>query len=257
MKILKLLEKNRYEIKLNKTGLYRFVEEGSKELVEYGFSYKVKYPQDLFAYEVILNGIRNKQVIDECYNQFVAVNYDIFEYVTYKERQRMINQDEEKVIANLPHFKDNQSKEEIYIPFLEPFINKYYTTDYQLVTLKKHKEYIANYPRNIKNMFELYGIQPYNSYLSSLQLVGVDDEYYYFYHFDFKTVYQFDKKGIVVDEFPLIDKYTKEYPDLELIKEALALLANSDDEAKVVEFLHTNKFIGEKTYKKLLKKVSK
>ena len=78
MKILKLLEKNRYEIKLNKTGLYRFVEEGSKELVEYGFSYKVKYPQDLFAYEVILNGIRNKQVIDECYNQFVAVNYDIF-----------------------------------------------------------------------------------------------------------------------------------------------------------------------------------
>ena len=44
---------------------------------------------------------------------------------------------------------------------------------------------------------------------------------------------------------------------LELIKEALALLANSDDEAKVVEFLHTNKFIGEKTYKKLLKKVSK
>ena len=33
MKILKLLEKNRYEIKLNKTGLYRFVEEGSKELV--------------------------------------------------------------------------------------------------------------------------------------------------------------------------------------------------------------------------------
>ena len=137
MKILKLLEKNRYEIKLNKTGLYRFVEEGSKELVEYGFSYKVKYPQDLFAYEVILNGIRNKQVIDECYNQFVAVNYDIFEYVTYKERQRMINQDEEKVIANLPHFKDNQSKEEIYIPFLEPFINKYYTTDYQLVTLKK------------------------------------------------------------------------------------------------------------------------
>ena len=32
---------------------------------------------------------------------------------------------------------------------------------------------------------------------------------------------------------------------------------HEEDEAKVVEFLHTNKFIGEKTYKKLLKKVSK
>lgn len=257
MKILKILEKNRYEIKLNKTGLYQFVEAGSKEIIDQGFSYKVKNPQDLFAYEVILNGIRNKDVIDECYNQFAAMNYDIFEYVTYKERQNMFNLDLKKTIASLPSFQDLNSHEMIYIPFLEPFINKYYAFDYQLITLKQHQIYIEEYPRTIKNMFDLYGLQIYNSHFSSLQLIGQDDEYYYFYHSDFKTVFQFDHNGIVIDEIPLIDKYTKEYPDLELIKEGLALLANCDDEKQIVEYLFTNGFIGDKTYKKMKKKVSK
>lgn len=257
MNILKLLGKYRYEIKLNKTGLYRFVEEGSKEIIKEGFAYKVKYPQDLFIYEVILNGIRNKEAIDECYNRFTVNNYDVFEYLTYLEKQHMLNQDEAKVVADLPCFQDTTSQQKIYIPFLEPFVNKYYLTDYQLITLKQHRQYIQQYPRNIKNIFDLYGLQPYNSKFSSLQLVGNDDEYYYFYHMDFKCVFQFDQKGIIVDEIPLIDRYTNEYPDLELIKEALALLANSEDQGQIIEFLYTNHFIGEKTYKKLEKKVSK
>ena len=45
--------------------------------------------QDLFVYEVILNGIRTKIAIDECYNKFMAANYDIFEYVNYEEKRKM------------------------------------------------------------------------------------------------------------------------------------------------------------------------
>ena len=192
MKVLKLLYKYRYEVKLNKTKLFEFVNNGSKEIEQEGFVYKVKNPWDLFAYEVILKGIRAKKEIDECYNNFIANNYDLFEHINYKQRQSIFKYDINKITKNLVNFVDCNSKEIIYIPYLEPFINKYYTTDYQLVTLKKHKEYIANYPRNIKNMFELYGIQPYNSHLSSLQLVGVDDEYYYFYQLvQFQYHFQF------------------------------------------------------------------
>ena len=51
MKVLKLLYKYRYEVKLNKTKLFEFVNNGSKEIEQEGFVYKVKNPWDLFAYE--------------------------------------------------------------------------------------------------------------------------------------------------------------------------------------------------------------
>ena len=154
MSILDLLNKYRYEIKLNKTGLYNFVTGGNKELAGEGFNYKLKTPEDLFAYEVILNGIRTKIAIDECYNKFMAANYDIFEYVNYEEKRKMFNHDEEKIINNFPSFQDHQSGEIIYIPYLEPFINRYYANDYQLVTLKQHQVYLNSNTKTTSSLFK-------------------------------------------------------------------------------------------------------
>lgn len=258
MRILDLLNKYRFEIKLNKTGLFDFVNNGNKELKAAGFSDKIKTPEDLFAYEVVLNGLRTKNAIDECYNKFMAANYDIFEYVNYEEKRNMFNRDAEKIIHNFPSFQDCHSKEVIYIPYLEPFINRYYENDYQLVTLKQHRLYLEQYPKIIDNIVELYGLQVYNSKFSTLQLVGQDDENYYFYHDDFKTVFQFNNQsGHITNEINLIDKYTKEYPSLDLIKEALSYLANGQNDEEVLEFLYENKFIGEKTYQKIGKKLTK
>ena len=55
----------------------------------------------------------------------------------------------------------------------------HYANDYQLVTLKQHQVYLNSYAKTIDKVIELYGIQPYNSQFSSLQLVGQDDESYY------------------------------------------------------------------------------
>ena len=256
MKILDLLSKYRYEVKLSKTGLFNFVDSGAKELVAQGFSYKVKSPEDLFVFEVILNGLRTKAAIDECYNQFMAANYDVFEYVNYEEKRKMFNHDEAKIINNFPAFKDHQSQEIIYIPYLEPFINRYYANDYQLITLKQHQIYLNDYPKVTDNITKLYGLQPYNSKFSSLQLVGQDDEFSYFYHPEFKTIYQFNQQsGHIIDQINLIDRETKETPELELIKEAMVKLASEQDEREILAFLYEHKFIGEKTNKKISKKL--
>ena len=176
----------------------------------------------------------------------------------YEEKRKMFNHDEEKIINNFPSFQDHQSGEIIYIPYLEPFINRYYANDYQLITLKQHQVYLNSYAKTIDKVIELYGIQPYNSQFSSLQLVGQDDESYYFYHDDFKTVYQFNGQNYrIANEINLTDRYTKEYPNLNLIKEAMVKLANSQDDEEILEFLYENKFVGDKTYKKLIKKLKK
>ena len=61
----------------------------------------------------------------------------------------------------------------------------------------------------------------------------------------------------IANEINLIDRYTKEYPNLNLIKEAMVKLANSQDDEEILEFLYENKFVGDKTYKKLIKKLKK
>lgn len=258
MNILDLLSKYRYEIKMNKTSLFAFVNDGNKVLTEAGFTVKIKSLEDLFVYEVILKGLYTKLAVDECYDKFMSANYDFLEYVNYEEKRKMFNHDIQKIIGDFNFFVDNQSNEKIYMPHLEPFINRNYFNDYQVITLKHHRIYLDEYPKTIENVIKLYGLQPYNSKLSSLQLVGQDEESYYFYHDDFKRVFQFNKEsGHLSDEINLIDKYTNVYPDLKLIKEAMDKLANNEDENEVIKFLFENKFIGEKTYKKLIKKLKK
>lgn len=254
MRILELLHKYRYEIKLNKTSIFEFVNNGSKEIIQEGFSYKIKNPWDLFAYEVILNGIRVKYEIDECYNNFVRNNYDLFGHISYEQRQNIFKHDIEQTVAKLSHFKDNVSQEVIYIPFLEPFINKYYLNDYLLVTLERHRQYIKDYSKEIDIFINLYGMQPYESDFSSLHIVGKSDTSKFLYHDDFKVIYQFEDNKIV-NELCLIDKYTKEYPNLNEIKEVIHKIINSDDEMNILIYLYEHKFIGDKTRKKIEKKL--
>lgn len=254
MKILKLLWKYHYEIKLNKTELYNFVNQGSKEIEQAGFEYKVKLPVDLFAYEVILNGIRSRKAIDECYDQFMADNYDLFDHVNYQQRQKILFPGMEEVISKLPVFEDRASKTTIAIPYLEPFINKYYLNDYPLITLKQHQTYIKEYSKKLDVFIELYGMQPYDSKFSTLQLVGHENDNYYFYHHDFKVVYQFNNNKIV-NELCLIDKYTNEYPDLTALRTVVKMIDQEADENEILEYLFEHKFIGEKTYKKIKKKL--
>lgn len=254
MKVLNLLFKYRYKVKIDKTQLFNFINKGRKEIEQAGFVYKIKYPWDLFAYEVILNGIRARKEIDNCYNDFANNNYDLFEHISYKQRQNIFKHDINKTTAKLVSFIDTNSKEIIYIPYLEPFINKYYLNDYMLVTLKQHLQYIEEFSKNIDIFIELYGMQAYESAFSSLQLVGKDGENEYLYHDDFKVIYQFNNNRIV-NEICLIDRYTKEYPDIQLIKEAMNKIINQESEDSILEYLYEHKFIEEKTYKKIKKKL--
>ena len=74
----------------------------------------------------------------------------------------------------------------------------------------------------------------------------------------YSFVYQFNGQNYrIANEINLIDRYTKEYPNLNLIKEAMVKLANSQDDEEILEFLYENKFVGDKTYKKLIKKLKK
>lgn len=254
MELKELLNKYRYPFQIHKTEVYKNLDKHKEILKEEGFSFSIKTMKEVFDGEIVLQGIMSKLKMDACYTAFVGNNYDTFDYINYDEKRKMFNHDMEVLCVDFPSFIDPKSGITIYIPFFESFINQRYKEDYQILTLKKHEEYLREYPRELSNISKLYGIHPYVSTFSSLQVVGKDDEYVYFYFTESKSVHVFDKEGNIVDEINVVDKFNTFDPTIEQIQELLKyMLVNNDQDN--LEYMHQHAFISDKAYKKINKKL--
>lgn len=246
--MLKLLKKYGYELAVNKSELY-------KKLISYkdifkaeGFDFHIKSIEDLIKYEIIFNGIQNKNRIDNLYYQFYQETQDVLQYLNYEEKQKIFNGELEEVLKTLKHFN------EIYIPYLEPFINERYCHNYMMLILKQHQLYIRKYPRTLDQPFHLYGYKPMIASFSSCQALGQDDDYYYFYHDEFKRILIFCKNEYrLFDEIYLCDKYGREAVNIDQVYHLVELFCH-DKEAFLQELFNIG-YIKEKTYKKIKKKL--
>lgn len=258
MKLLELLKKYGYCVSFNKTDLYKEIELNKKSIVEAGFKYNTKSIIDLFNLEIVVKGIKNKQIIEQNYDKFISVNFNVLEHINYDEKRNMFNRDLDIAKSKLICFKDTVSKELIYIPYLESFINQRYINDYQMLLLKHHQEYLINYQKSTDNMIGLYGLQLYNSDFSSLQIIGRDESNYYFYHEEVKVIYIFDQAtSKLIDEFYLVDKHCKVDVSIDQVKELLKLFLSSLDDVRVIEYMQKNQLLSEKNSKKIIKKLVK
>lgn len=246
--MLKLLKKYGYELSLNKSKLYKKVIENKDIIKADGFEFHLKTIEDLFKYEIILNSIINKNKIDNKYYLFYHETEDVLKYLNYEEKQKIFNGELESLLNNMVHFNN------IYIPYLEEFINERYIKNYMMLTLKQHQLYIKQYARDIDQPYKLYGYQPMLSSFSSLNPLGEDDEYYYFYHDEFRRIFIFFKNEYkLYDEIYLTDKYCKSEIANDKVFQLIELFCH--DKEEFLATLVRENYIKEKTYKKILKKI--
>ncbi|MCD7893736.1 MAG: hypothetical protein LUG60_08565 [Erysipelotrichaceae bacterium] len=243
------------KVDVNKTELYHQIMSHESQLKAMGLNLKIKKDLDLFEYEIIYNGLQTQNKIENTYEMFLNEHYDLLDYLNYDEKQKMFNSDIQEILDNAPHFIDETSQVDIYIPYLEPFVNQRYTHDYQILQLKQHRDYIKNYKVNHDSPSKMYGLSIYHTNFTSLKNVYEDDRHIDLYYEPLKALYIFKKdtkkllnKVILVDEkcshttidiqnVQLIAKYLEEY----LYRECLDLM-------------YENHMICEKTYHKIQKK---
>lgn len=254
MGFIENLNKFGQKIPVSKTILYQKIEEARLALESMGLKVKIKDEFDLFAYEIIYNGMLTQNQIENTYEIFLNQHYDLLDYLNYDEKQKMFNNDIALLLKEAPHFYDEKSQTMIYIPYLEPFVNQRYTQDYQILLLKQHREYIKNYKVEKDSAKKLYGQKIYLTAFSSLENVFEDERHICFYYEAFKTIYIFQKdtqkllnKMIIQDEQShgdiSIEDVRKIAFDIEnyLYKDCLDLLKD-------------RQLICDKTYQKILKK---
>lgn len=254
MGFIENLNKFGQKIPVSKTSLYQKIEEARLAIEAMGLKVKIKDEFDLFAYEIIYNGMLTQNQIENTYEIFLNQHYDLLDYLNYDEKQKMFNNDIAQLLKEAPYFYDEESQTKIYIPYLEPFVNQRYTQDYQILLLKQHREYIKNYKIEKDSSEKMYGQRIYRTSFSSLENVFEDERHVCFYYDALKTIYIFQKetqkllnKVIIQDEKSqgniTIDDVRKIAFDIEnyLYTDCLDLLKEKQ-------------LICEKTYQKILKK---
>ena len=85
--MIKLLKKYGVELKLKKCDLFRLIEGQKDTFLEDGFAFKMTNEEEMFKYEVILNGIYNKTKIEGEYKKFVYETQDAIQYLNYEDVQ--------------------------------------------------------------------------------------------------------------------------------------------------------------------------
>lgn len=256
MNLIELLNKYSMKPKINKTEFYEMINQDKGLLEKEGFKFECKQGLDLYSWEIILKGLKQKKIIDDTYYNFYAKNYDVLNYISYEDRRKMFLQDESEKLNDLIYFVDKFSQTNIYIPCYEPFINVAYIMDYEVLQLENHVQYLSKFVKSIKKMTELYGSQVYLSEFCSLEIVGKDQDNYYFYSKVLNNVLIVGiETGRFQGEINLVDRFQDSLPTKEVIKEGIIKLLSTTDDQEVLDYLYEQKILSDKGYQKIRRKL--
>lgn len=252
MNFIKKMNKFGHKVPLEKTELYKEIEEYKDELNQMNAKVSIKDEFDMFDYEILMRSRKNQKSIDETYEMFYSLNQDALEYVSYEQRRKMFVSDLEFALKKLSFFEYNNQK--IYIPHLEPRMNERYIHDYEMLLLKQHQEYLKNYSVNKKTIISLYGNRVYRTDFSSLEVVYEDNRHICLYYDEMHTIYIFQKETEkLLNKIIIKDHKDDEETSISQVKE-IASFVEEYKYKECLDYMHENHFIGEKTYKKMSKK---
>ena len=254
MGFIEKLNKYGKKISFSQTGIYQKIQESKTSLEAKGIKVKIKNVFDLFDYEILYYGLLNQNLIENAYELFLSQQYDMLEYLNYDEKRKMFNSDLEPLLKDKPFFYHDESQTDIYIPYLEPFVNQRYINDYQMFLLKQHSDYLKKYKIDRSTPSKLYGVDIYRTVFSSLIDVYEDERHLCYYFDEMKTVYIFQKEtNKLLNHVILLDHISHDEIDIEDVKKVTSYIENYLYK-DCLDFMLEKQWIGQKTYKKVIKK---
>ena len=242
MELLSKIRKND-RVKLLKCDVVKkFIKENSLYLNRYNISLPIKKDEDYFYFEVLIETLKNKEVIEGSFVKSFDDMYDYWQTLTYEEKKRMINTDLEKNIQNLKYvLMDNQK---YYVPVMNDKINAIYEKEMVLFELKQYNKLRFD----CKDMIDQYKITlPMVQYhFTSLEYIQGNEEDYWCYCKVNHLIYHF-VNSIIEEVFPIIGFNG----NIEELIEFVSLYQK--DEITCTQFLIEKKWISEKMIKKMEK----
>lgn len=208
---------------------------------------------DYFEALIHLQGLKNKQAFEQLFETQRNALMDIWDHLSFQERNRLIQIQLDVIKEKHPFFKTNESKI-IWIPFFDPLLNGLYNSDLAILELPQYfKLYKAFKDRRIS--IRDYQFLPYRYEFIDIHWIKSYPDAIYFYSNSFASIFEldlgFNSVRIALDkESCHVTPFNK---DLLKIIEAY----RAKDSKKMLEACMESSLIADKVKKSFSRRLSK
>lgn len=254
MQWIRHLEKYAKTVSLKKTSSYKEIEKYHELLHKNHVESKLKNEYDIQATLIFLRGLLNKEYLFHIYIYNINENKELWELMSYQQRQILLHGQLESDLDKLPHFLYEQ--ELILFPFFNESINHIFTNDYQSLLFKNTNQGIEQKIHQFDDPVKRYGIYTLINGFCDFILVWQQENDYYLYLEQWHALYVFNQEiKSFTDKIIILDKYALVEPTSKQLKE-IAVLYYNDKEIELLQYLFDHQFISKKVFHKISRRIT-
>ncbi len=252
IKIFKTLQKSNGLTIQHKT-LKSQTNEIVKAFKPFNIDCKVKTELDYFEALIQYQALLNKQKFEKLYEDQRHELFEIWDNMSYQERNRLIQIKLDEVKETCKYFKTSEDKV-IWIPFFDTLLNGLYHNDIAIFELQQYFKLYKDFKDRRVSIRE-YGFLPYSSQFIDVQVILERKDRIYFYYHPLASIFELNST-FELTRIPLDCDACKITP---FTKDLLQII-NAYRSENVKTFLEAcieSSLISEKSKKVLQKRLSK
>lgn len=250
--ILKYLKKaNRIDLKNHK--IKQSILHIEKAFKPFNINFTFKTELDYFEALIAYQALKNKQAFEALYEVERNDLFDLWDNLSYQERNRLIQIKLNVVKEKYPYFK-TENKKVIWIAFFDTLLNGLYHNDIAIFELHQYFKLYKDFKDRRISVRE-YQFLPYLSSYIDVSIIQHQNDVIYFYSFDFASIFEL-KDTFECNRIPLDKEACRVQP---LMKDLLALV-NSYRKHDTILFMQDciqSTLISDKTKKVFKKQLAK
>ena len=247
--IEKMLRKDNRLTTLNNKKDKKTVKQIVRSFSGYRIPIVIKDDLSFFDALIMAESLKNKLALENEYDKSRTGLYDVWDILSYQERNGFINKDLDLIKKEMHGFTDDENHT-IWITFFDELLNSLYNKEMVIFELQQYYRLYRDFSQRLTKTHH-YGLLPYRNSFLDITLLAQNETTVVFYYQNTRCLYRLNS-DFSLRKIPL----SKVLCSLHPINDQLILLANpllECDGALLIDQLNISELISVKAKKRLTK----
>lgn len=210
-------------------------------------NYNLNNEFDLLKLAIIDKAVQQKEYFEKAYETCRNELFDMWNHLSFYEKNDLILLEVNKEIDSLSHFIVNETR--IFIPFFNEMLNSLYATE---TAIFDKKQFFGLYYDFVEMMepIENYGLLPYANGFTNANLIYSDDKNVILFNEDLNVFYLINEN---FKRIPILDIINIDRIDFDEISQVIL----NDNETELIEYLIRQQYVSRRLIRQYTKEKRK